>query len=538
MKRVVTGLVSIVMLAFAATAWAGLLSQGDFEQGGSEWKLPKGAAILEEGGNHFLRLEADGPDQMIIVSRKVELGPEQRALAMSFRARHAEIKVGKESWHDGRVMLDFRDALGNKLPGSPSAPYFKKQPRDWQGRRLEFLVPEGAVSLEISPALFRVAHGSIDFDDFVLEAVPAEPVKERLLAKEEERSRETARRAAQVKPSVPAVPADRMPAELKVSGNRIVTVDGKEVWLQGLSIPSLEWTEAGEHILESAKVAIEDWKANCIRLPVNAKFWAGRGPYGKDGGAAYRQLVEDVANFCAARGAYLVLDLHGFRAPEEGDLKFWESATERFKNNPGVLFELFNEPHDISWDVWQKGGPVTDEKGSSTVIAENGEKPRGFHSVGMQALIDAVRKSGARNIVIVGGLDWGYDLSGILNGHALDDRGGNGIVYSSHVYPWKRDWQGKFLALADKYPLFIGELGAEPKPMPFERPENFEDPFAWSPDMLALIQKHRLHWTGWCFHPQATPRIITGWNYEPTPFWGAFVKKALAGEKFEMQRLR
>lgn len=528
----------MAILAFASSALAGFLSQGDFEQGASEWKLPKGAVVSEEGGNHFLHLEASAPDQMIIVTRKVTIQPDQRAFALSFRARHSEIKVGRESWNDGRVMIDFRDAEGNKLPGAPSAPYFKKQARDWQERHLEFLVPEAAATLEISPALCRVAHGTIDFDDFVLEAVPAEPVKERLLAKEEEQARDTARRAAAVKPSVPPVPADRMPAELKVAGNRIITAEGKDVWLQGISIPSLEWTEAGERILESARIAIEDWKANCIRLPVNGKFWAGRGPYGKDGGAAYRQLIEDTANFCASRGVYLVLDLHGFRAPEEADVKFWKSAVERFKNNPSVLFELFNEPHDVSWDVWQKGGPVTDEKGSGTVLAENGEKLRGFQSVGMQTLIDTVRKSGARNIVIIGGLDWGYDLSGILNGHALDDRGGNGIVYSSHVYPWKKDWQEKFLTLADKYPLFIGELGAEPKPMPFERPENHEDPLAWSPDMLGLIQKHRLHWTAWCFHPLATPRIITGWNYEPTPFWGAFVKKALAGEKFEMQRLR
>jgi hypothetical protein len=536
MKRAALGLAGFAILACAADA--GLLSQGDFEQDSSEWKLPAGASIGEEAGNHFLHLEASAPDQMIIITRKVAIEPDQGALELSFRARHSEIKVGRESWYDGRVIVEFRDAQGNKIPGGPSAPYFKKQPHDWQERRLEFLVPEGAATLEIAPALFRVSHGSIDFDDFVLQAVPADPVRERLLAREAEKARDTARRAALVKPTVPPVPADRMPAELKVSGNRIVTVDGKDAWLQGISIPSLEWTEAGEHILESAKVAIEDWKANCIRLPVKAKFWAGRGPYSKDGGAGYRQLVEDTANFCAARGVYLVLDLHGFRAPEESDVKFWESAAERFKNNPGVLFELFNEPHDISWDVWQKGGPVTDEKGGSTVIAENGEKLRGFQSVGMQALIDTVRKAGARNIVIAGGLDWGYDLSGILNGYALDDRGGNGLVYSSHVYPWKKDWQEKFLAVAEKYPLFIGELGAEPKPMPFERPENHEDPFAWSPDMLGLLQKHRLHWTAWCFHPQATPRVITGWTYEPTPFWGAFVKRALTGEKFEMQKMR
>ncbi len=128
--------------------------------------------------------------------------------------------------------------------------------------------------------------------------------------------------------------------------------------------------------------------------------------------------------------------------------------------------------------------------------------------------------------MIAGGLDWGYDLSGILDGHALDDRGGNGIVYSSHVYPWKKDWQEKFLALAEKYPLFIGELGAEPKPMPFERPENHEDPFAWSPDMLGLIQKHRLHWTGWCFHPLATPQNHHWLDLRTDPLLGSVCEKS------------
>jgi hypothetical protein len=56
----------------------------------------------------------------------------------------------------------------------------------------------------------------------------------------------------------------------------------------------------------------------------------------------------------------------------------------------------------------------------------------------MQALINAVRESGAKNIVLAGGLDWAYDLSGIANGFALDDKGGNGIIYSTHIYPWKK----------------------------------------------------------------------------------------------------
>ena len=56
--------------------------------------------------------------------------------------------------------------------------------------------------------------------------------------------------------------------------------------------------------------------------------------------------------------------------------------------------------------------------------------------------------------------------------------------------------------------------------------------------MLGVIQKHKLNWTAWSFHPKSTPRVICDWDYTPTPFWGAFVKKALAGEQFEAKRLR
>ena len=36
----------------------------------------------------------------------------------------------------------------------------------------------------------------------------------------------------------------------------------------------------------------------------------------------------------------------------------------------------------------------------------------------MQALLDAVRDTGAKNVVIAGGLDWAYDMSGFLEGQA------------------------------------------------------------------------------------------------------------------------
>jgi endoglucanase len=56
--------------------------------------------------------------------------------------------------------------------------------------------------------------------------------------------------------------------------------------------------------------------------------------------------------------------------------------------------------------------------------------------------------------------------------------------------------------------------------------------------MLGLIQKHKLNWTAWCFHPKSSPRLLLDWDYTPTPFWGEFVKKALAGEPFVLKAMR
>ena len=162
-----------------------------------------------------------------------------------------------------------------------------------------------------------------------------------------------------------------------------------------------------------------------------------------------------------------------------------------------------------------------------------------FESVGMQKLLDAVRATGAKNIVIAGGLDWGYDLSGVTTGgFDLKDAGGNGVVYSSHVYPWKTDWQHKFLDAAAKHPVFIGECGAEEKYPEWVPPEHREDGGAWSPDMIGTIQKHKLHWTAWAFHPKVGPALLKDWDYTPSSQWGAYVKRALSGETFEAKKLR
>jgi hypothetical protein len=244
----------------------------------------------------------------------------------------------------------------------------------------------------------------------------------------------------------------------------------------------------------------------------------------------------------ANRGCYIVIDNHRYRAVKAEQLVFWKEVAEKYKNHPAVLFDIINEPHGISWDVWRNGGFVKEKNkkvDESAFLSEEEKKANeGYESPGMQKLVEAIRETGAKNVIIAGGLDWAYDLSGILNGYALEDKSGNGIMYATHVYPWKRGWQKAFLDVAEKYPIFMGEVGADVNKMSFIPLEAQEDPGTWVPDMLGTIQKYRINWTGWSFHGWATPVLISDWNYTPTPFWGVPAKEALAGRKFEVKKIR
>jgi len=111
-------------------------------------------------------------------------------------------------------------------------------------------------------------------------------------------------------------------------------------------------------------------------------------------------------------------------------------------------------------------------------------------------------------------------------------------MYSSHIYPWKKGWEKKVLEAAAKYPIFVGEVGADIKKMDFLSSESQEDPATWVPDALGMIQQYHLNWTGWSLHPAATPVLIQDWNYTPTAYWGLPAKQAISGQQFALKKTR
>ncbi len=334
----------------------------------------------------------------------------------------------------------------------------------------------------------------------------------------------------------PAKPAQL--TALTVAGSRIVR-DGRPFAFHGVNRDSLEWGPSNYggcggdgHFSDRDFDLIGSWGATAVRLALSQAGWLGRRCSGSD----YARWVDDAIAKANARGMYAIVDLHwsdgNGRAPcdagcitgqqgmPDGDsLVFWRSVAQRYANRPGVIFGLYNEPHDVSWGCWRDGGcTVAASVFTLNVLAS-------FRAVGMQQLYDAVRAQGADNLVLVGGLGYGYDLSGVGQGFAL--RGEN-VAYDTHVYTafhaTTADWDASFGALTDRYPVVSTEFGANDcSTAATARLLKYFDAPRGKP-------ANRMSWTIWSWNNPgncAQPSVIADWNGTPIAGQGVLIKQAM-----------
>jgi len=266
---------------------------------------------------------------------------------------------------------------------------------------------------------------------------------------------------------------------ISVQGNHFVDAAGNTVQLRGVNVSGLEataiqgwspdpWGDAdlgGEPNWQS----LLSWKANVVRLPLNEASWLGLTTYDRSGaprradpGANYQATVIKAVADATAAGLYVILDLHWSgpnvsvpgqaapvpQTPFEGgggqnpmadadhSLQFWSSIAQRFGNNPAVMFELFNEPYfwwitatEQEWTVWRNGGVI-----SQYVTGTNPyQVVYNWKSAGMQQMLDAVRATGASNVVIAGGVGWSANMTGWLANRPTDPL--NQLAAAWHAYP-------------------------------------------------------------------------------------------------------
>jgi hypothetical protein len=111
----------------------------------------------------------------------------------------------------------------------------------------------------------------------------------------------------------------------------------------------------------------------------------------------------------------------GASTPSPRTTLFWQTIAPHFVGDTGVMFEAFNEPRTNASQQarWRDGGGTN-----------NLGEPR----VGHQALLDTIRATGARNVVIVDGGSWAKTLEGTTPlGDPL-----NNYAYAIHPYDYDK----------------------------------------------------------------------------------------------------
>ncbi|WP_078884110.1 cellulose binding domain-containing protein [Streptomyces sp. NRRL S-340] len=334
-------------------------------------------------------------------------------------------------------------------------------------------------------------------------------------------------------PTDPPPAGDGRAPALHVNGNRLVTADGTPRRLLGVNRSGGEFMcVQGRGIFDgpvddAAVEAIAGWKANAVRIPLNEECWLGlSGVDPAYAGERYVDAVKQLVARAEAHGMTPIVELHWTEGQYTGNSagcsdvhatcqkpmpdaryspSFWSSVAGAFKDDQAVAFDLFNEPYPDratssaadAWTCWRDGGTCPGI---------------GYEVAGMQDLVDAVRGTGAKNVILAGGLAYSNDLSQWLT-HRPEDPAGN-LAAAYHVYNFnacasESCWDSTLTPVAAQVPLVAGEIGEN------TCSHGFVD------RVMKWFDDHNLSYLGWTWNTwdcSSGPSLISDYGGTPTAY--------------------
>jgi Cellulase (glycosyl hydrolase family 5) len=291
---------------------------------------------------------------------------------------------------------------------------------------------------------------------------------------------------------------------LHVVGNKIVSVGDAQFIPYGVSVfggvgdgnDDKNWepgVDSGIAQIEAAK----DWHANTIRLQVSEDDVFNDVTAGDTFNASFLNAVCHEVQLARKEHMEVVInDQTEWPDWSEADPTtqteaFWKYMVEAYDNEPGISFDLFNEPHvyfptiDTSepantswvWTTWRNGG-----------------ESDGTRFIGMQTLVTYIQKLKANNVLWVEGPYFDDSLANVTEQPIT----GKNIVYSIH-HPSLRpeNWANNFGNLSSKYPVVDGEWSQYAA----LRPECQNGAYTKVPVYLSYLRAHDIGLLAWSLQP-------------------------------------
>lgn len=341
---------------------------------------------------------------------------------------------------------------------------------------------------------------------------------------------------------------------LTTDGDRILDMNGNEVWLTGVS-----WFgyNTGSNLfdgvwgcnLEAALVGIADHGFNLLRVPMSAELilqWA-QGQYPEANyNHAYNpelesmnslQIWEYVLSICEANGIKVMVDIHSAQTDAMGHMQpLWYSGNiteeqyfeaiswlaERYANNDTIVaYDIKNEPHgkasETEHAIWNDSDLSNNwkyaaERAGNIILDANPNALIVIEGIQIYPIDPVANDFTSTNDEDYYNSWWGGNLRGVAD-YPIDfgsPERNRQVVYSPHDYgpavyaqPWFEGgftyqslqddyWYDSWLYIDDQgiAPILIGEWGG------FMTGDNL----IWMEYMRDLIAEYHLNHTFWCFN--------------------------------------
>ncbi|MCH1960610.1 glycoside hydrolase family 5 protein [Romboutsia hominis] len=290
--------------------------------------------------------------------------------------------------------------------------------------------------------------------------------------------------------------------KLSVKDGQLVNEDGKIMRLKGMSSHGLMWYP--EYTNYRSLKTIRDYGANVFRIAMYTEQNKG---YIYNSEESKKILINTIENVLGA-DMYAIVDWHTLKdnnpnANIEKAKEFFDEVSRRYKDEPGVIYEIFNEPSgDTSWQ---------DIKDYANTI------------------IPIIRKNSPNSIILVGTPNYCVDLKSPINDPLEYDN----IMYTYHLYTGSCEGGYKYLieeAIKNNIAVFVSEWGLSP-----EKGTNNID-FNKATEFLDYLKKNNISWVNWSLSNKDEPysaidpnvEKLSGWNLNDLTESGKFIFDSLS----------
>lgn len=331
--------------------------------------------------------------------------------------------------------------------------------------------------------------------------------------------------------AAPAQPHQHLLA-LTVHGTEIQSATGQAVTLIGATRSSLEYLCQGDgHFAPADFQAMRAWGMNVVRVTLSSEFWMNAG----SSCPTYRQTVADAVAHAEVAGLYVILVLHwsapfdtaldrqhgGAQCPmpDTGkDVAFWSELAMRYRADTNVLFDLYGEPQNVSWQTWYSGGSITATCYAIYANHSATQETGTYTAIGMQALSAQVRAIAPQNVIIISGTDWGYNLADVRQGYQITTAN---VLYATHPFNYATkspaNWEHDFGQLATQTAVIATEFG------------SYDCGTAYIDAAIRFFTAHHMSWLAWSWNIAtcAGPSLIADWQGTPTPAYGNLIQRQM-----------